>query len=159
MKLLVVSMIFFAITAPCRAGEGTSPVASAAEQWFLSDPSLGCLNRQERKAVCGRDNEHSIAVYYGNADGGSGSQDAVVVATYLVNPLGNLQSSAVAYFHQDGSNYRFVKRLPDVEGLSVAPGSPVRFGAGRVTMTIVTFKPMDPHCCPSGRKQVSLQLR
>ena len=102
----------------------------------------------------------AVSVFYGNADGGSGTPDEVAVVNYTTDPTGNGTAVAAAAFRQDaGGSYRFVRRLNGIEGNGIAPSTQVRFGGGKAAMTVVVLKHTDSRCCPTGRKLVSLALR
>ncbi len=142
------------------AGAPPGPAGAAFQQWFVSDRDLGCMDPGGRTVACGPSNIPAVGIFYGNADGGSGTPDAVAVVNYTADPTGNGTDVAAAAFHRDaGGSYRFVRRLNGIEGDGVAPGTQVRFGGGKAVMTVVVLKPTDSRCCPTGRKSVSLALR
>ncbi len=86
--------------------------------------------------------------------------DAVAIVTFLIDPTGNAMGTAAAAFREDAhGRYRFVRRLDSIEGSGIAPGSRVRFGGGKAVMTVMVLRPTDGRCCPTGRKQLSLDLR
>ncbi len=150
----------FLPSAPARANEPTGPAAAAISQWFRSDLQLDCFNPVGGSVPCGPPNQPVFQVAYGNADGGPGTSDAVAVVLYVNDPTGNGQLLAAAAFRQEGSGrYRLGRVLPGLTGAGLASGSPVGFGQGRATMTLIVHRPGDAACCPTGRRQVSLNLR
>ncbi len=148
-------------TTPVHAAEGpTGPAAAAVRQWFAADLSLGCVDQDGKVLSCSQKNGPTTGVFYGNADGGPGTPDAMALITYLADPTGNAQQTVAAAFRQDGTGqYRFIRRLNGASGTGVVPGTPVRFSGGKVMLTIQAMRPGDSRCCPTGRKQVSLDLR
>ena len=142
------------------AGTPSGPAASAVRQWFGSDWSLGCSDPDGHTVPCGPANEPAFTVLYGNADGGGDMPDAVGIVTFVNDPTGNAQGTAAAAFRRDsGGNYRFVRRLNEMHGSGISAGSPARFGGGKVTVTVSVLQPGDGQCCPTGRRQISLNLR
>ncbi len=136
------------------------PAAAAVQQWYASDRELGCMEPDGRTVACGPSNMPVFSIFYGNADGGGGTPDAVVILNYVTDPTGNGVAVAAASFRQDaGGRYRFNRHLNGIEGDGVAPGTQVRFGGGAAAMTVVTLRPTDSRCCPTGRKLISLSLR
>ena len=148
------------VSAPAMAADGaTGPAATAALQWYSSDQSLGCLGPDAVTVACGAHNEPVLKLYYGNADGGPGAPDVLAVVLYLPDPTGNAQSDAVALFRREADGFHFVRRLPNLGGHGLVPGSLVSFGNGRATVTVLVPKPGESGCCLTGRKTVELPLR
>ena len=139
----------------------TGAAAPAVDQWFARDLSLGCLTRTGAPVRCGRDNGPTIHIYYGNADGGAGSPDALAFIRFVDDPSGNGEQLAVALFHQSrtGADYQFVKRLPAAQVGDVVPGTPVRFEHGRASWTMLSLQSDDSRSMPTGRRQASVSLR
>ena len=160
--LLALSVLLpFGVLAASGDDGATGAAATAVDQWFARDLSLGCLTRTGAPVRCGRDNAPTIHVYYGNADGGAGSPDALAFIRFVDDPSGNGEQLAVALFHQSrsGADYRFVKRLPPAQVGDVAPGTPVRFEHGRATWTMLSLQSDDSKSMPTGRRQTSVSLR
>ena len=155
--------IFFALAvafAPALAvAQAAGPAAQAAERWYATDLSLGCVASNGSTVTCGPVTGPVRHLFSGSADGGAGQPDAVALVLYNTSTEGSGHFAAMAQFRQEGGQFRFVRKLPYPVGEALAPGSQVRFGGGKVTVTIEVLKPTDPRCCPTGRKVVALSLR
>ncbi len=162
-NLRALSCAILAAAIPIAPGYAAAQPAGAAmravTEWYGSDRSLGCMDPQGQVVGCGSKNEHSFQIFYGNAHGGPGNPDAVAILTYQPDPTGNGLGSVAAYFRQTGAGYTFVRRLPGYNGISATPGAQARFGGGRVVIPVIYYKDSDLHCCPTGRRQVSLMLQ
>ncbi len=157
--LLLCAAFGAALPASAADSRPIGPAASAVMKWFGTDRTLGCVTPEGKDVTCGPPNGPGFTVSYGNADGGPGAPDAFVIVTFLTDPTGNAQSTAAAAFHQEGATFRFIRRYPDFRGSGLVPGTHVRFGGGKASMTVVTMKPGDSTCCATGRTQLSLPLR
>ena len=160
--LLALSVLLpFGVHAASGDDGAVGAAAPAVDQWFGRDLSLGCLTRTGAPVRCGRDNGPTIHIYYGNADGGAGSPDALAFIRFVDDPSGNGEQLAVALFHQfrPGADYRLVKRLPPAQVGDVAPGTLVRFERGRAIWTMLSLQSDDSRSMPTGRKQTSVSLR
>ncbi len=144
-----------------QAADGlTGPASPAVRAWFLGDGTLGCVDPDGHDRKCRADSSPRFQTFYGDADGGSGQPDAVVLVAYLNDPTGNAEQFAVAAFRQTASGaYRFVKTYPGVPGNGPAPGSTVRFGGGRATWDAVATPPYGTRAVSSTRQHVFIVLR
>ncbi len=157
---VVAAAALFPPATRAAGGAPGGPAAVAYQQWFASDRQLGCMDRNGGAVACSLANEPYVTILYGNADGGAGTQDAVALLTYLPDPTGNAQANAAAAFHREGEGaYRFTRRLADAPGAMMTPGTQARWGGGKIAMTMVFLQPTDSHCCPTGHKLVTLQVR
>jgi hypothetical protein len=145
------------ISSPLRAVETapappSGPAAQAILRWFTTDRSLGC-------APCTvEDNGPVFEVYYGDSTGGGPQADVLAFVYY--NPFGggNAMDVNLAYFHRDGSNYRFIKTFPDAAGWESVKGTTVRFLPSKARFTRAVKKADDPHCCATGRANYTVTL-
>jgi hypothetical protein len=99
------------ISSPLRAVETASkppsgPAAQAILRWFTTDRSLGCDD-----PCTVEDNGPMFEVYYGDSTGGGPQADVLAFVYYWLVPEGKMMGSAVAYFHREGGDYRFIKTL------------------------------------------------
>ena len=160
---LAIVAVLTAISAPEGAQAGAMPSGPAAQavlQWFTTDRSLGCFDRQERESACTIGNRDvGFEVYYGDSTGVGPQADALAFVHYQGDPTAaNGIDSAVAYFHRDGTNYRFIKTFPNVVGDTLVKGTTVQFSAGKASFSMVVPRASDPHCCPTGRAQYTVTL-
>lgn len=145
------------ISSPLRAVEAapaspSGPAAQAILRWFTTDRSLGC-------APCTvEDNGSVFEVYYGDSTGGGPQADALAFVRYWQDPSDKLSFFAVAYFHRDSGNYRFIKTFPDVFGMGPVKGTTVRFLPGKAIFSRVVPQGDDPRCCPTGRANHTVTL-
>jgi len=151
------------ISSPLRAAEAaptpSGPAAQAILQWFTTDRSLGCFDQQGRDSVCAAGfNGANFEVYYGDSTGDGPQADALTFVYYSGDPTGNGIALATAYFHRDGSNYRFMKTFPDVFGEGPVKGTTVRFLPGKARFSMAVLRANDPHCCPTGRASYTVTL-
>jgi hypothetical protein len=151
------------LSTPGSAQRGTMPSGAAAPailQWFTTDRSLGCFDRQERDAPCTvGDRTVSFDVYYGASTGGGPQADAIAFVSYANDPTAaNGISLAVAYFHGDGPDYRFIKTFPAVIGETLVKGTTVQFLPGKASFSMVVPRKGDPRCCPTGRASYTVTL-
>jgi hypothetical protein len=72
---------------------------------------------------------------------------------------------AIADFHRDGGNYRFINTFPDVVGdqPQITPkflvkGTTVQFLPGKARFSMAVLGPNDPACCPTGRASYTVTL-
>ena len=144
-----------------QAADGLSgPASPAVRAWFASDVTLGCVDPDGHDRPCRADSSPHYQTFYGDADGGSGQPDAVILVTYLNDPTGNAEQFAVAAFRQTASGtYRFVKTFPGAASNGPAAGSTVRFGGGRATWDAVRTPPYGARAVSSTRQHVSISLR
>src|SRR5271156_771339 len=120
----VTLLALIVISSRLRAAEAAptpSPAAQAILQWFTTDRSLGCSNQQENASACtiGYNAQYGgFEVHYGDSTGDGPQADALAFVYYSQDPSGGGNGSylAIAYFHRDGGNYRFIKAFPDVVG-------------------------------------------
>jgi hypothetical protein len=168
---LAVVAVLTAIGAPGSTQAGTMPAGSAAQsilQWFTTDRSLGCFNQQENESACtiGYNMKYGgVSVYYGDSTGDGPQADALAFVYYDQDLGGNGTTFAIAYFHRDGGNYRFIKTFPDVtgDGPAITPaalvkGTTVQFLPGKATFSMVVSRNTDAACCPTGRANYTVPL-
>lgn len=164
----VIALVIVAVLASIgseRVGaqSGTTPSGPAAQailQWFTTDRSLGCFDRQERDAPCATgDRFVRFEVYYGDSTNGGPQTDALAFAYYQNDPsAANGVNLAVAYFQRDGANYRFIKTFTDVVGQELVKGTTVQFLPGKATLSMMVPKKGDANCCPTGHASYTLML-
>jgi len=159
----VALLVLIEISSPLRAVETaprppSGPAAQAILRWFTTDRSLGCANQQENDPCTVKDNGPVFEVYYGDSTGGGPQADVLAFVYY--NPFGggNAMDVNLAYFHRDGSNYRFIKTFPDAAGWESVKGTTVRFLPGKARFTRAVKKADDPHCCATGRANYTVAL-
>ena len=152
LALIVISSPLRAVAAAPTPPSG--PAAQAILRWFTTDRSLGCGD----DACTVKDNGPVFEVYYGDSTGGGPQADVLAFVYY--NPFGggNAMDVNLAYFHRDGSNYRFIKTFPDAAGWESVKGTTVRFLPGKAKFTRAVKKADDPHCCATGRANYTVTL-
>jgi PAN domain len=137
----------------------SGPAAQVILQWFTTDRSLGCNDQQGNDSACTVGvNWPEFAVYYGDSTGGGPQADALAFVYYGPFPGGNMMSLAVAYFHRDGGNYRFIKTFPNVLGTGPIKGTTVRFLPGKANFSMAVLQGDDSRCCPTGRANYTVTL-
>jgi hypothetical protein len=167
MSRIVALAIIVAVLATIGARGGaqagampSGPAAQAILQWFTTDRSLGCFDRQVRESACTTgDRDVGFAVYYGGSTGGGPQADALAFVHYQGDPTAASGiDSAVAYFHRDGAKYRFIKTFPDIVGEALVKGTTVQFLPGKARFSMVVPGPNDPRCCPTARASYTVTL-
>jgi hypothetical protein len=157
------------ISSPLRAVETaptppSGPAAQAILRWFTTDRSLGCLDQQGKDSACTVGNALGFEfVYYGDSTGGGPQADALAFVYYSDGGGGNGTHLVVAYFHRDGSNYRFIKTFPDIGDFAITPkslvkGTSVRFLPGKARFSMIVSRDRDAACCPTGRANYTVTL-
>jgi hypothetical protein len=137
----------------------SGPAAQAILRWFTTDRSLGCSDQQGNDSGCAVGfNTAEFEVYYGDSTGDGLQADALAFVRYWQDPSDKLSFFAVAYFHRDGGNYRFIKTFPDVFGMGAVKGTTVRFLPGKARFSRVVPRGDDPRCCPTGRANYTVTL-
>ena len=145
----------------------SGPAAQAILQWFTTDRSLGCSNQQGNESACtiGYNMKYgSVTVYYGDLTGDGPQADALAFVYYDQDLGGNGTTFAIAYFHRDGDNYRFIKTFPDVTGDwqstpdALVKGTTVQFLPGKARFSMVVSRDTDAACCPTGRASYTVTL-
>jgi hypothetical protein len=93
-------------------------------------------------------------IYHGQL---SGSNEPVTVATFGIVSCdgGNNWSSEFGIFAENGGTVHEWQQTPAPKG----EVSDVAVRNGRVTVRSLSYKPSDPHCCPSVRSQTVYILR
>jgi hypothetical protein len=157
------------INSPLRAMETaptppSGPAAQAILRWFTTDRSLGCEGQQENDSACTvGSNMAGSEVFYGDSTGDGPQADALAFVYYWDGAGGNGTHLVVAYFHRDGSNYRFIKTFPDIGDFAKTPkslvkGTTVRFLPGKARFSMVVLGGRDAACCPTGRANYTITL-
>jgi hypothetical protein len=160
------------ISAPASAQPADSmpsgPAAQAILRWFTKDRSLGCSDQQGNGSACtiGLNMSYgSVTVYYGDSTGNGPQADALAFVYYDGNPPQNGVNFAIAYFHSDGGNYRFIKTFPDITGDlmqstpdAIVKGTTVQFLPGKARFSMVVHRDTDALCCPTGRANHTVTL-
>ena len=107
----------------------------------------------------------SVTVYYGDSTGHGPQADALAFVYYDGNPPQNGVNFAIAYFHRDGDNYRFIKTFPDITGDlmqstpdAIVKGTTVQFLPGKARFSMVIHRDTDALCCPTGRANHTVTL-
>ena len=146
----------------------SGPAAQAILQWFTTDRSLGCMNQQGKDSACavGLNMQYGgVDVYYGDSTGDGPQADALAFVYYDGDPTANGTNLAIAYFHRDGGNYRFIKTFPGITGdlMQSTPdvivkGRTVRFLPGEARFSMVVHRDTDALCCPTGRANYTITL-
>jgi hypothetical protein len=124
---------------PVKAGQGCpalAPINRWAAQWArheeevsLEDPSIFC----------------------GDFDG-DGRADALAFINY--NTGGNSTNHIVTLFRNANGQLQHLRTVDDVIG---EPAS-ASFARGRVALDMITLRPSDPRCCPSGRTRIVVNV-
>ena len=149
--VLSAAAIVLALSVPASAAGPEGPAAGAVRKWFTTDRSLACYDREGNDAPCSFGLDTNVNVQYAPAGG-----EAVAFASYINDPTGNAQQTAIAIFRKDQGDWRFVRNVPDVRGLSP---SNVSFRSGKVEFDTAVLRDSDSRCCPTGRKHWSVPLR
>jgi hypothetical protein len=146
----------------------SGPAAQAILRWFTTDRSLGCSDQQLNDSACtiGLNMLYGgVTVYYGDSTGDGPQADALAFLYYDQGPTQNGTNLAIAYFHRDGGNYRFIKTFPDITGDmmqstpdEIVKGATVQFLPGRARFSMVVHRDTDALCCPTGRANYTVTL-
>ena len=146
----------------------SGPAAQAILRWFTTDRSLGCSDQQLDNSACtiGLNMLYGgVTVYYGNSTGDGPQADALAFLYYDQDPTQNGTNLAIAYFHRDGGNYRFIKTFPDITGDmmqstpdDIVKGATVQFLPGKARFSMVVHRDTDALCCPTGRANYTVTL-
>lgn len=160
---LAIVAVLATVSAPGRAQHGATPSGPAAQaisQWFTTDRSLGCLDRQGRDSACTvGDRTVGFEIYYGASTSGDPQADALAFVHYANDPTAaNGISWVVAYFHREGAAYRFIKTFPDADGAGLVKGTIVQFLPGKARFSMMVPRKGDAHCCPTGRANYTVTL-
>jgi hypothetical protein len=141
------------LTVPATAGPARAELVGAYQRWFASDPSVTCVTPDGRDRRCSITQAEHVEVKRNSAD-----TAALVFITYLPDPtaIGNATQLAAAAFRRDAGGWRLVQTISGAGG---APAGKVVFTGDTATYAVEVAKPGDPRCCPSGRQQVSVDLR
>lgn len=142
-----------ALAAPAIAGPAPSELSDAYRGWFVLDPSVTCTTPDGRDRRCGMSDVSQVGVHRNPAD-----TLALVFVAYLPDPtaVGDATQLAAAAFRRDAAGWHLLRTLP-VGGSE--PAGPVAFAGGFASYRVTVPRPGDPRCCPTGRRQVSLDLR
>ncbi|KQP32855.1 hypothetical protein ASF25_17755 [Methylobacterium sp. Leaf100] len=138
---------------PAMAGPAQADLTGAFRRWFATDPSVTCVTPDGRDRRCSITQAEHVEVRRSPAD-----TAALVFVTYLPDPtaIGNATQLAAAAFRRDPGGWRLVRTIPSAGG---APAGKVAFTGETASYPVAVPKPGDPRCCPTGRRQVSIDLR
>jgi hypothetical protein len=152
-RLAAILVIVACLTVPVTAGPAPADLPDAYRHWFVSDRSVTCVTPDGRDRHCSITEAEHVEVRRNPAD-----TAALVFVTYLPDPTatGDATQLAAAAFRRDAGGWRLVRAIPDAGG---APAGKVVFAGGTATYPVAVPKPGDPRCCPTGRRQVSIDLR
>ena len=146
----------------------SGPAAQAILRWFTTDRSLGCYDQQLNNSACtiGLNMSYgNVTVYYGDLTDNGPQADALAFVSYDGDPTANGVNFAIAYFHSDGGNYRFIKTFPDITGNlmqstpdAIVKGTTVQFLPGKAIFSMLVHRSNDALCCPTGRANHTVTL-
>lgn len=141
------------LTVPATAGPAPADLTGAFQHWFVTDPSVTCVTPNGRDRRCSITEVEHVEVKRNPSD-----TAALVFIAYLPDPtaIGNATQLAAAAFRKDAGGWRLVRTITATGGV---PAGKVTFTSETATYAVAAPKPGDPRCCPSGRKQVSVDLR
>ncbi|WP_156629677.1 hypothetical protein [Methylobacterium sp. Leaf85] len=152
-RLAAVLVIGVCLTVPATAGPAQADLPDAYRHWFVSDRSVTCVTPDGRDRRCATSAVEHVEVKRNPAD-----TAALVFITYLPDPtaIGNATQLAAAAFRRGADGWRLVRTIRSAGGV---PTGKVAFTGETGTYLVAVPKPGDPRCCPSGRRQVSIDLR
>jgi hypothetical protein len=92
-----------------------------------------------------------IEIFYGDHSG-DGAADALGLGYFEMGGSG--AGLTVALFRNEAGQMRFVRIVDDVFGMEPRD---VAFAPGRITLTTTMPRPGDPHCCPTGSQDWTIE--
>ncbi len=92
-----------------------------------------------------------VAIFYGDFTG-DGAADALSWGNFDTGGSGG--DHMIALFHNDGG--RMAHFRTDQSVLGSTPRN-VQFAQGRITLTTTMPRPGDPHCCPTGEQNWTIE--
>jgi hypothetical protein len=148
---VLVAVASLVVTASVARADDTvpGPARASAERWFVERGPKPCYAPKED--LWGKCHLTSATAWKATYDG----DDAVVAVTWLPDPTGNAEATAAAYFRKTASGaYEFVRELDGLRGAI----DRIAVHGGAANILVVTMKPGDARCCPTGRTELAFNL-
>lgn len=128
--------------APGEAAAQTSAGAPAG-----ADDAIAAWYRQQH----GVNLIEPVNTFYGDFSG-DGAADALAFGYFDMGGSG--AGLTIALFRNESGNMSLVRTVDDVFGMD--PRN-VQFSQGRITLTTTMPRPGDPHCCPTGSQDWTIE--
>lgn len=134
------------------AATPVAPPASTASAGVPVESGEGCPSTAPVEAMAKRlEGYINSEVFCGDYDG-DGRADAIAFMNFSTG--GNGQNFEIAVFRNVGGTLRFVRKLEGIYGqVQLA-----EFAPGKIAVRMMTMRPNDARCCPSGRTRVTIDV-
>lgn len=141
------SLALAACSPPARTGVEAGPASASAQTPAGADETIAAWYRARH----GSNLIEPVETFYGDFSG-DGAADALAFGYFDMGGSG--AGLTIALFRNQNGTMTLVRTIDDVFGME--PRN-VAIAPGRITLTTTMPQPGDPHCCPTGSQDWTIE--